>query len=261
MARASYEDDDNKAEARQIERRTEAEQVRDAVRAEHDALIDALPAGSLGRVGAFDPSDNRTWIYSEDPELRAYAKDFLGYDEHSQVGLTTSEKRILKEQSRLEIDGGYVGDSPVNRHYREGITPEAVQRAKKDDRDFAEAARDLWPFALVTYPTMAQNPQLAREALQRLLAATPLPKAELTKLARDPSTRDRLIDMIQDEIEYPSTHSGIKPQNSYDPDENRTAGISTGSYGGGHGGHAQEEQVESIMAGIADWQKRSGFTR
>lgn len=270
MARSSYYDDDNKAEARQIERQTEAEKVREAYRQQHDAMIDALPAGSLGLVDVYDPATPKTWLFAgeeaaatknnHDVPLDVFAEEFLGHKPGDLVGLTNTEKRLLKEQSRLEIDGGFVGDSPVNRHYREGITAEGVQQQKKENREFEDAAAGLWAEYAFRHPEQAQDHAGARDAMKYLVANSGLSRGQLAALAKS-DQRNEILDRIatvQYEMQWDSPRQGSQP---YDPDENRTAGIGTGANGGGRSVRSVEEKKESIMAGIADWQKATGFHR
>lgn len=253
MARSSYETDDAKAEHRAVERLNDAEKLREQTLRQNELLIDSLPYGSLGIVGEVDPSTRSTWIYSDaeaprngDVPLDQFAKEFLGYDSTSQVGLTNTEKAILHRESQREVAK---------------ITPEAIAAQAKEDEAFSKAATSLWPEYAYLHPEMATDREGARAAMKYLVENSGLTKTQLAELANSEHRRDILdrIATTQYEMQWDSPRQGSQP--SYDPEENRTMGISGGSNSGGHGGRAQEEQVESIMSGIADWQKRSGFTR
>ena len=143
--------------------------VIDERRREMEFMINSIPAGALsGGHVQMDPSDNRTWIYSDDPELADFARNVLGYDEDSLTSLSNSEKLVLHQAAEQELSQ---------------ITAQSLRKEAQEAKRIEKVANDLWPEYVLFSPEMAADPDGARAAMERLIATSPLTKSQLADLA------------------------------------------------------------------------------
>ena len=238
---------------RENDQMAEAERYRDDFRRDHAALIESIPRGALGDSG-MDPSDPTTWHKSEDAEFAAWAREVLGAGDPDlePEGLTRSEKRVLYDASEREVEAM--------------ITPETITRQRTDNSNFEKASQLLWSEYALQFPEFAGDAQGARDAVQRLLQGSVLTPGQLASLADDPRNRDKILDMIAAEQSLPGSESrrGARQRAQWDDGyDDRTAGVGgSGSYGNHYGGGSQREEAPgSLMDGIVEWQKKTGFTR